>query len=80
MWDTLSNDSNLSLLYPSLPDNYFENLPDSVFKPNPNPIESLFKKYNDMPIKPYITRKNLNAGDDDAPAKKAWEIGIKIVF
>lgn len=40
----------------------------------------MVKKYLDAEVKPYIRRKNLNEDDPDAPAKNAWEIGIKFEF
>lgn len=81
LWDTLSND-DMSKLYPYLKDDYFSGKDfDQIFKKElSNPIGRMVKKYLDAEVKPYIRRKNLNEGDPDAPAKNAWEIGIKFEF
>ena len=81
LWDTLSSEDMLKL-YPYLKDNYFDGKDfDQIFKKQPsNPIDKMVKKYLDAEVKPYIRRKNLNEDDPDAPAKNAWEIGIKFEF
>jgi hypothetical protein len=45
-----------------------------------NPIEKVVDKYNSLPVKPYIKRRNLNCDDEQAAEKAAWEIGISIDF
>lgn len=73
--------SDLSLLYPPLPDKYFEE------KENPFMKKSAFNKafdfYDNLPVKPYIKQRNLANGMSDEEcggSKHALEIGIGFSF
>lgn len=76
------DNSDLSLLYPELPKDYFRDKGD-VFEKRKNPIEKVIDEYNNLPIKPYIKKRDLN-NTDDAPGENkpvdAYEIGIRIDF
>ncbi len=75
------NDAARELLFPPLPDNYFEGKDmDQILQKPLNPIEKVVDKYNSLPVKPYIKRRNLNCDDEQAAEKAAWEIGISIDF
>lgn len=63
-------DSDLLLLYPELPSDYFEKNGDP-FQKEKNPIQQAVDKYNDLPVKPYV-RKNKQTN--------AYEIGIRFDF
>ena len=78
----LKRDSQLSILYPPLPDDYFEgkDVDELLKRPSTNPIDTIVDTYNNLPVKPYIRRRDLNAGDESAKSKHAWEIGIKFDF
>ena len=78
----LKRDNQLSMLYPTLPDDYFEGKDvDEMLKgPSTNPIDNIVDTYNNLPVKPYIKRRDLNDGDESAKSKHVWEIGIKFDF
>lgn len=78
----LKRDSQLSMLYPPLPDDYFEgkDVDELLKRPSTNPIDTIVDTYNNLPVKPYIKRRDLNAGDESAKSKHAWEIGISFDF
>ena len=78
----LKRDSQLSMLYPPLPDDYFEgkDVDEMLKRPSTNPIDNIVDAYNNLPVKPYIKRRDLNDGDESAKSKHAWEIGIKFDF
>ena len=69
-----NDESVLSCLYPSLPDDYFEKHPDAV----------LGKKKKEKPsVRPFVGRIDLNNDqnlDEDNKPKNAWEIGFKFDF
>ena len=83
LWDSIEENSEIyDLLYPPLPDNYFDDVDlNQLAEIEPkNPIDKMVKKYADAKIKPYVRRTDLNDGNDDAPPKNVWEIGVKIDF
>lgn len=63
-------DSDLALLYPELPSDYFEKNGDP-FQEEKSPIRKVIDKYNDLPVKPYVRKSKQS---------NAYEIGIRFDF
>lgn len=69
----------LSLLYPELPENYFDDKTDIFVKE-----KNIIDKYNDAKIKPFIRKIDLNSigarEDENLAPNSAWQIGINFSF
>lgn len=68
------DESVLSCLCPSLPDDYFEKHPDIVLEK---------RKNEKLSIRPFIGRVDLNNDpnlDEDNKPKNVWEIGVEFDF
>lgn len=70
--------SNLSALYPPLPDDYFEKHPIEFAKE-----KNIIDKYRDLPIQPFIRKIDLNdkeGTDEENKLHNAWQIGLNFEF
>jgi hypothetical protein len=68
------DESMISALYPSLPDDYFEKHPEIRLGPE---IKDASK------IRPFIRRRDLNNNPEiyeDNKPRYAWEIGVEVDF
>lgn len=66
------------MLYPDIPDGYFEKHRDALIPAKSRP-ESLIDMYMDMPVRPFIKKINLNQ-DEEAPSKDVLVIGLDLKF
>lgn len=55
-------------------------VPEGILEDERNPVEKILDGYDSLPVRPFVRRENLNNGDDTAPEKHAWEIGVEIDF
>lgn len=79
---TESATSTESLLYPELPNDYFENGEDA-FDKTENDLQSIIERYENAKIKPYINAvdfNNENSKPYENKPKIGCEIGIKFSF